>query len=183
MTQLLGNFLSGFVPTLLPLVAILLLHGLRRQVVGNGRSNLRQYRFLFGGIVGIIFASQIAQRLFLPDDLAMFRADMSLVLTAVFLLSILGMILGSKGLPRSQTGWLLLILLTLFPFLYQAETIGTLLGELPFLGLSNQFVIYETVRLGSRAAGLIWLGLSAWLLWRTPHTVQDKPLSKTAVSI
>jgi len=179
--RLMENFLSEFVPTLLPLVAILLLHTLRRKLVAsNGRSALRPYRFLFWGIVGIIGASQIAQRLFLPNDLAMFQASVGVVVTAVFLLSLLGIALGVWRLRRTQSGWLLLTLVALFPLLYQAETISLLLGELPFLTLPNEVILYETVRLGGRAVGLLWLVLAAWLLERTSPPLPQASAGDTA---
>lgn len=173
-TRLMENFLSEFVPTLLPLVAILLLHALRRKLVAShGRSALRAYRLLFWGIVGSIGAGQIAQRLFLPNDLAIFQASAGVVVTAVFLLSLLGIGLGIWRLRRTQSGWLLLVLVALFPLLYQAGTISLLLGELPFLTLTNEVVLSETVRLGGRAVGLIWLVLAAWQLEQaTPQRPQ-----------
>jgi hypothetical protein len=179
--RLMENFLSEFVPTLLPLMAILLLHTLRQRLVAaNGRSALRHYRLLFWGIAGFVVSSQIAQRLFLPDDLASFQASVSVSVTAVFLLSLLAIGWGAWCLRRCPPGWHLLAFIVLFPFLLQAETIGGVLAELPVLRLSNPAVAYETVRLGARAAGLIWLVLAAWLQGRTLPPVPKKPVSKTA---
>lgn len=182
--RLMENFLSGFVPTLLPLVAILLLHALRRRFViaANGRSALRYYRVLFWSIVALILVSQVAQRLFLPDDLAAFRLGATGVLTAVCLLSLLGIAVSAWRLRRSQPGWLLLTLVILFPFIYQVGALGVLLGELPFFQSLNSVYLYETVRLGGRTVGLFWLGLSAWLLGRRLPSLPDLPTDDTVAS-
>ncbi|MAT99280.1 MAG: hypothetical protein CL608_19250 [Anaerolineaceae bacterium] len=181
-TRMAENFLAEFVPTLLPLMAILLLHALRRKLVAsNGRSSLRHYRYIFLGIVGLIGSSQLAQRLFLPDDLAMFQANVGVMVTAVFLLSLFGIGLGAWRLRHSQPGGLLLTLVILFPFLYQAETIAVLLGELPILGPPNDYMLYEAVRLGGRAVGLLWLAVAAWLLNRTvPPLPENMPPDEAA---
>lgn len=182
MPQLMESFLSGFVPALLPLVAILLLHTLRRRLVkGNGRSALRPYRFLLWSIMGIIGASQITQWFILLDDLAGLQRGISVGVTAVFLLSLLGISLSVWQLRRHQSSWLLLLLVVFFPFLSQMETISILLIESPFGGLSNdfEFALYETVRFGGQVMGLIWLGLSFWLLGRFSQPLPEEQAGET----
>jgi hypothetical protein len=171
--------LAEFVPTLLPLVAILLLHVLRRRLVmGNGRSALRSYRLLFWGIVGLIVASSLVQRLYLPGDLAVFQGSVGVGVTAVLLLSLLGIGWGAWRLRQTQPGWLLLALAVLFPIIFQAEAISFLLVELPILSGTAPHLLYETMRLGGRAVGLVWLGLAAWLLGRKPP-LDEKPSPAT----
>ena len=182
LSNVMESFLAAFVPTLLPLVAILLLHTLRRKLlVGNGRSTLRPYRLFFLSMVGFIGLMLIAQRLFLPSDLAAFRSSGGVVLTAVALLSLLGIGWSAWQMGRARPGWLLLLLALLFPFLFQAESIALLLGELPVFVLPNKYLLYETVRLGGRTISLIWLVLAAWLLSRTP--AQPEELQDEAVLI
>ena len=68
-----------------------------------------------------------------------------------------------------------------FPFIYQVETIGTLIGELPFMQFSNDVMFYDTVRLGGRALGLLWLALTAWQLGRSAPPWSREPENNAAL--
>lgn len=180
LSRLMENFLAEFVPTLLPLVAILLLHTLRRRLlVGNGRSALRAYRLLFWGIVGVTVASPLVQRFYLPGDLAVFQGSMGVVVTAVLLLSLLGIGWSAWRLGKFRPGWLLLALAALFPVIFHNEALSFLLVELPVMRGTSPYLLYETLRLGGRIAGLIWLGLAAWLLGRTPRLRKTASLASS----
>ena len=174
--QLVENFLHNFVPTLLPLVAVLLLHALRWSgVMENGRGALQSYRLLFWGVLGVLAIGQVASVLFFPNALAAFQIGQGTITTAVFLMSLLSLGIGAWRLRRSRPGWLLLMLAVSFPFIYHIETSGALIGELPFINFSNDVMFYETVQLGGHALGLLWLVLSAWQLGRTAPLLLREP--------
>ena len=195
LTRLMENFLSEFVPMLLPLVVILLLHALRRWAVENGRSALRSYRFLFLGILITFIAARPEVYLFLPDNLMIYQARAAIGQTAVLLLGLLVIVWTGLALryrdhvPQpdgSEQLGLLITLVALFPIIYQAEPISMLLQEIPVIhawALPNNFAIYETVRLSSRVVGLIWLVLAAWVLSRILQQLSPSmPSEITAVS-
>lgn len=181
MANMMESFLAAFVPTLLPLVAILLLHTLRRKLMmRHGRSALRPYRLFFLSMVGFIGVNLMAQRLFLPNDLAAFRSSVGLAVKAIALLSLLGLSWSAWQMGRTRPGWLLLLLVVLFPFIYQAESITLWLSELPGSVVAIKYLLYETVRLGGRAVGLVWLALAAWLLGRTTPPLPEKSAEDAA---
>ena len=188
-----SNFLSNYGGTVLPLVAILLFHALRRWAVANGRLALRGYRLLLMGTVFVLLPIQTMVHFILPPNSISNLIGASVGLTAVLGLGLLAIGWGSIVLRRSRRSqqlangkqiWLLILLASVIPLVFQMETISMLLLELPSIrawALPHDLAIYQTVQVVGQSVGLLWFGIAAWLLGQGSPPLPNAP-KETAVS-
>ncbi len=169
------DLLSELLPTLMPLVAVLLLHTLRLWGRVNGRTALTTCRLLSTAVLFMLLGVQANQQLPFRTGSFAWHEGVGVGFTAVFLIGCLLMVLAIWRLARNRSGylavgrsfWLLIGLIIFIPLIYRIGVWSVLYGSWMYQQGAQDFQgMAEALRLTGRALELVWLLLAAWAIGR-----------------
>jgi len=188
-----ADLLTNLLPTLVPLVGVLLLHTLRLWSQANGRTAVGSYRLMLAGVLLTVIGLLANLQLLRQGSLPAMQRGIDVWFTVVLLIGFLLMVAGIGLMVKSRREWLLspcwmiwllLILLFLLPLLIDIHRLLFTTNQIMYQRVGPELFTqkYEALVLllmpVSYLVGIVWLLLAGWVIGRVQQKLPPQPSKK-----